>query len=407
MVEDRKIQTRTDFSEYIDIFFTQSYKKAGIKGKMPGILGFKLRRLRENAGLSQQDLANAVNLSSEYISLLELARRTPSLATLTILAEFFKKEITYFLEEKEIEFQALFQDKKINKKTKAELKKFQKFCQGYLELEDLAGRHLEPAPIYSSISPERLAYEERQRLGLGDAPVPDIFSVLESNGLRIMLYPLSEDARISGIFIYLEDEEAAFALINNAQSYEDQVTSAAHVYCHYLRDRCSGPIVDNTDVLVEEYLELYHPREKFAQSFASHFLIPRSTLKTIVEKEFCTNRLEFEDVLYIRRYFQVSLRGILRALKEMNCLSDGQFKKFQKLKPDNQEDLFFGMSLHDQRIKKIKKPKAYFSDRLLILALAAYRKKKINAEKLSVLLGKEGKSLIAVLKNKDIEKISP
>ena len=53
-----------------------------------------------------------------------------------------------------------------------ELEHFQRYCEDYLRLE--------LAPLYSGhLSAERMAVEERRRLGLGDEPVRDIFALLE------------------------------------------------------------------------------------------------------------------------------------------------------------------------------------------------------------------------------------
>ena len=96
---------------------------------MPGILGTKLRREREDIGLTQEALAKAVGLSSEFISLLELGKRMPSLDTLTTLANYFKKDASYFLKEKEEAFNVLLQEESLDKKARGELRKFKKlYC---------------------------------------------------------------------------------------------------------------------------------------------------------------------------------------------------------------------------------------------------------------------------------------
>ena len=49
---------------------------------MQTVLPHKIRKAREAAHLNQGAFARAVGLSSEYISLLEAGKRTPSMATL-------------------------------------------------------------------------------------------------------------------------------------------------------------------------------------------------------------------------------------------------------------------------------------------------------------------------------------
>ena len=160
---------------------------------MEGILGTRLRRERESMGITQEALARAVGLSSEFISLLELGKRMPSLDSLTTLADFFKKDVSFFLKEKEEAFNVLLQDERVDIKAKAGLRKFKKYCEEYMHLEDLTGRRTELAPLYTHPSAETLATEERRRLGIGYEPIKDIFSLLELNGLRILRMPIPEE----------------------------------------------------------------------------------------------------------------------------------------------------------------------------------------------------------------------
>ena len=363
---------------------------------MPGILGTRLRREREELGITQDALAKGVGLSSEFISLLELGKRMPSLETLTALAGYFRKDVSYFLKEKEETFKIILRAEGLDEKAKAEIKKFKKYCEEYIHLEELTGRHLEPGPIYAHISPERMADEERRRMGFGDEPVRDIFSLLELHGLHIIRQPIPEKSNISGIFIFFEVERAAFALINSAQTIGQQALIATHEYCHYLKDRNAGPIIDNPDIFIDEYVSLYHPREKFAQTFAVRFLIHPAKVKKIIDKDFHSKKLSFADVLYLKRYFGVSAIAMLRTLKDLEYLSRSKFEEYQKLDPSPYEEVFFGKLAEEDRLRKRTKG-VILSSRMKSLALEAYKKKKISPEKLSRFLKKDKNKINSVL----------
>ena len=109
-----------------------------------------------------------------------------------------KKDVAFFMEEKEAAFVSLLKDKKLNREAKTEIRNFKKYCENYLKLEELTGRRLEIAPLYSSVTPERMALEERQRLGLGDEPIRDIFALLEINGLRFLRQAVADKAKVAG-----------------------------------------------------------------------------------------------------------------------------------------------------------------------------------------------------------------
>ncbi len=308
-------------------------------------LGSKLRKSREKMGLSQAAFARALGFSSEFISYLESGKRTPSFATLYRIAGFLNKDVAYFFYERETapdSFTLLFRAEAVDERTRDELQKFRRYCDDYLRLETLTGRKLDLAPLYGGISPERMADEERRRLGLGDEPVKDVFGLFESNGCRILRMPMPEESKVSGVFIYLEAKQAAFALVNSAQAGGRQAFSAAHEYCHYLKDRLEGPVIDNPDVFIDDYVALYHPREQFAQAFAARFLMPPAKIREMVEKEFRARRVQYDQALYLKRYFGVSMLAMLRALRDAGFLEKARFGEYAQVDPAPREKDLFG-----------------------------------------------------------------
>jgi len=360
------------------------------------IVGTKLKKAREDIGLTQEALAEAVGLSSEYISLLESGKRTPSLETLTNISAYLKKEISYFLRKKGSAFDMLLGGERLDQNARRELKKFKKYCEEYINLEELSGQRLELAPRYSHISAERMAEEERCRLGLKSEPIRNIFSLMELNGCRVVRQPIPEQSQISGVFIHLEEKEASFALINSLQTPGQQVFTAAHEYCHYLKDRSEGPIIDNPDIFVDEFLSLYHPREKFAQAFAAQFLMPPSKVGDIIDKDFRSRNLRLEDVIYLKRYFGVSTFGMLRTLRKLGYLSLAKFEEYLQFDPDFHEETLFG-NLEDTKGVMRRKSRPFASDRFRILAIKAFQRKKISPEKLSELLNQDKDKIVLLL----------
>jgi Zn-dependent peptidase ImmA (M78 family) len=339
----------------------------------------RLKRAREEMGLTQEGFARALGLSSEFISLLEAGKRAPSLNTLARISAHFNRDASFFLGEKEPAFTVLFRAAAhgLSPKARLELEHFQRYGEDYLRLEEAMGRPLELAPLYSgSFSPERIAAEERRRLGLGDEPIRDIFALLERNGCRILRRPFPEDVEISGVFIFLEAQNAAFALINSAHTVCRQAFTAAHEYCHYLKDRHDAPLIDTLEIFGE------NPRakgaqggsrlgiggakpmngqltnnsrevgpgakEQFAQVFAAHFLMPPAKVREVVDKDFGSGRrLSYDDVLLIKRYFGTSAQAMLRMLRDLNLISAAQYEDFLFLDPVAREREVFGASAEE------------------------------------------------------------
>ena len=298
--------------------------------------------------MNQGAFARAIGLSSEYISLLEAGKRTPSFSTLEKISGFLKKDVSFFFERREPPFTMLLRGEGLSDADRAELTRFRRYCERYLELEDITGRRLEIAPLYTHSSPERLADDERRRLSLGTGPIRDIFALVELGGLRVLRHPFPEDSRISGAMIYLEEKNAAFALVNASDSPGRQAFTAAHEYCHYLKDRTDSPVVDHPDVFVDEYVSLYPPREQFAQAFAARFLMPPARIRDIVEREIRPRRVRFEDVIYLKRFFGVSTQAMLRTLRNESLLRRELFEDYFKRDPEPVERQLFGNVAGDE-----------------------------------------------------------
>ncbi|HNS06020.1 MAG TPA: XRE family transcriptional regulator [Candidatus Saccharicenans sp.] len=317
---------------------------------MNELFSARLKKLREDMGLTQEEMGAAVGLSSEYISLLEAGKRTPSIIALSRISRFFQKNVSYFLEVQTDPFEILMSDEKLTPATKEVLTEFRSCCERYLELEKITGRPANPGPLYTgSLSPENLAVEERRRIGLGNEPIRDIFRLCEINGFHLIRMALPEESKISGLLVFLEEKNAAFGLINSTLPFDQQLVAAAHLYGHYLKDRNESPIIDNLDVLVDEYVTLYSPREQFAQAFASKFLIPPSKVRELIDRDIRTRRLSYADVLFLKRYFGVSTVAMLRTLRLMSYLSRSQFEAYFKFDHQKEEEAIFGAISTEER----------------------------------------------------------
>ena len=65
--------------------------------KMQLTFGEELRRLREDRGLNQTQLGEAVHMTQRKISYLENGRYEPSLEDLRVLCRYFQLSADYFL----------------------------------------------------------------------------------------------------------------------------------------------------------------------------------------------------------------------------------------------------------------------------------------------------------------------
>jgi Zn-dependent peptidase ImmA (M78 family) len=139
-------------------------------------------------------------------------------------------------------------------------------------------------------------------------------------------------------------------------------------------DRDDSPIVDNPDVVIDEYVSLYPPREQFAQAFASRFLVPPAKLRELVEKDMRSKSLTFDDVLFLKRYFGVSTRAMLRTLRGQGFLPEARFEEYFRRNPeDREQEVFGGLSGQEERRSRtlFRKSRTILSDRFRLLAAEA------------------------------------
>lgn len=61
--------------------------------KLPKLLGKRIQRIRKSVGLTQEELAEKVNVSRAYIGYIEQARNTPSLELLEKIAKVLRVDI--------------------------------------------------------------------------------------------------------------------------------------------------------------------------------------------------------------------------------------------------------------------------------------------------------------------------
>lgn len=142
---------------------------------------------------------------------------------------------------------------------------------------DLAGVAQYPLPApqkkWDAIQQgERVADEERRRLGMGTAPAPDMVELLETQGVRTAIVDLPPD--VSGLTIS-EGQVGLFIVANSIHHIWRRRFSFAHEYAHVLVDRDRSGMISRSS----QKSDLTEIR---ANSFAAAFLMPREGVRQFV-----------------------------------------------------------------------------------------------------------------------------
>jgi Zn-dependent peptidase ImmA (M78 family)/DNA-binding XRE family transcriptional regulator len=248
------------------------------------ILLERLRRAREDRGLSQEEVAKFLDVARTTLVAIEAGERALRPNELVNLAFFYDEPLDALLRVSPPprELAAQFRTAAGKQPEQDELQiaaaELQRLSEDYYELERLTGSslpaHYPPAQDIQgdSRAAEWLAESERRRLSLGDGPLPHLREVLESDvGLRIFAIKLP--SRVGGLFAFDTDLGACVAM-NANQRWERQRWSLAHEYAHFLTRRDRAEIT----IVLSEYRRI-PAAERFADDFARHFLLPTNGVR--------------------------------------------------------------------------------------------------------------------------------
>lgn len=402
-------------------------------------LAARLKAAREATGLTQARVAGALKVSRPTIAQIESGRRSVSGLELERFAYLYGRDLRDFFHESFHETDALAALFRAEPALAEEEPLVEALRHGLLigrelsNLEELLGvseKAVGVAAHYSVRPPrsrwdaivqgERAAEEERKRLGLGAAPLENLATLLESQGVRTAWIRLPED--VSGMT--LRDSHVGFlVVVNSAHLWERRRFSYAHEYAHVLLDRDRLGTVSK----ISERTEL---REVRANAFAASLLMPaegvhaylgalgkgfpsRPRFEVFDEAEALPvegreepghQQVQLYDVVLLAHRFGVSRPAALYRLKNLKLINDAELEALLKQHEAGLGERFAGLlqlPKEDPRTKRLE-----FQRRFLGLALEAYRRSLISRGKLRELfdlLGFSSDDLDAALEEAGIE----
>lgn len=352
----------------------------------PRVLGQRLQAARKSADLTQQDVAEAMKLARTTIVAIEKGERLPKEDELLHFSKLYHCPLHELLRQYAPSEPLIIQFRAIRGADPAfmqEYNQFQKLCDDYLYLEQLLENPLSSpqAPLYTfegleGVTPARLgedaAVAERNRLGLGDAPIINLQEVLEKEGIRI--FQIKLPSRISGFFGYTETLGPCMA-INSNHPVERRQWSLAHEYAHFLTRR------HQARVIVYHGYQHIPESERFADAFARAFLMPASSVsRRFLEMKRMRGNILPADLCLLAHFFFVSFEAIARRLEDLRLIRPGGYDTIisRGFKPQEAQSLL--------DIKPHVMSDDMFPLRYKYLAIEAFSKGKITEEEFAHLL---------------------
>lgn len=247
-------------------------------------LSRRLREARELSALSQTEVAEALRLTRTAVTQIEAGNRAVSTLELTRLADLYRRPVPWFLRNEEaaeeellVALHRLAPGLDEAPEVRQAVDRCVLICREGVSLEALLGREeRDGPPIYREPVPrtpgeavaqgERVAGQERRRLGLGGAPLADLTGRISDQGIWTATGHLPHT--MSGLFLHHASIGMAI-LVNADHVHARQRFSLAHEYAHALfdRDRVAGvSSAENSNERIEQR----------ANAFAAAFLMPEA-----------------------------------------------------------------------------------------------------------------------------------
>lgn len=308
----------------------------------PVVLGERLAEARRAKGWTQQETADHLGVARTTVTAMEKGERRPRAAELVQLAQLYGRSVGELVREEPqrlepdfvVQFRKARSTSEAPEKRAQDIAQFERLCRWYADLERRSGtalaiRYPEPYDI-SGTSPERAGEEvasaERNRLGLGDGPIPDLVGVLESDvGLRIFAFPMQE-RNTAGMFLFTEEYGGCIAVNANHPSGRRH-WSLAHEYAHFLTDRY------RPEVTVFRERARRAQSERFAEAFAAHFLMPASGLQrrfAAIQRS-TGGKITPVELLQLSAFYQVSIQAMILRLEDLELLPSHTWDRLKEI----------------------------------------------------------------------------
>jgi Zn-dependent peptidase ImmA (M78 family)/transcriptional regulator with XRE-family HTH domain len=311
-------------------------------------VGTNLRNARLRSGFSQAQVAAALDIPRSAVSLIESGERSLASTELARVAQVFGWEIEELLfgptpstgdddrptEDSGAVLQYFRAARGVDPADEAWLVEAQDRWRRYAAVESkVFGAQRWELPVYPVPAGrpyeqgERLAAQERRRLGLSQAPVRSMVDLLEGEGIKVLMLAFPAASQTSGGYFF-SDDLGPCVVINENELPSRRRFTEAHEYCHFLVDRedIEGEIC--THDRRREHFEMR------ANAFAAAFLMPAEGIaEALAEDRVDRGQLGPEDIIHLMYRFGVSFQAILWRLLNLRWISPPQRDRLAQASP--------------------------------------------------------------------------
>ena len=370
-------------------------------------VGNRLRIAREATGITQADAAAGIDVARTTLVAIEKGQRRIRSDELQRLARLYDTSVNALLRRESVYVDLVPRFRKLGTSTDAAAdaaaRLLADLVRAEVELENVLGiKRARSYPPERPIMPgdvraqaENDATELRHWLGLGQAPVRDLISLLELD-LGVRVYVRRVDPRISGLFAYDEDLGACM-LLNANHPRDRRAQSGGHELGHLISTRRRAEILHTDE-------EENSREERYANAFGRAFLTPtRTVMQRFREITAGASRLTRRHVILLAHAFGVSREAMVRRLEELALTKSGTWDWFAAnggITDAQARQVLGDLTPLDMGKQDADRPTTL---RLNLLAAEAWRQELLSEGQLARILHLDRLGLREILDNVEIE----
>lgn len=276
---------------------------------------------RNIRGISQGELSKELNLTNQAVlSNIETGKLPFDEELANRISEILKFPLLFFTKNNGFTRLSKFYYRKRNAFTASELvpleSKIEAIRNGYAEMIKPANPNIQKLPqipVTEKNRPEEIAKLFRLFIGLDDAPIDNLVSIVERLGIAILFMDVPSD-KFSGLTVQTDDN-LSLIIINKNMPNDHKKFTIAHEIGHLIMHI---PFAEDPDFLSN--LEDLDTVEREADSFAGAFLIPKAQAK------YTFNQLTYLKLAELKTYWKVSKQAILFRAKTLGIINDVRFR---------------------------------------------------------------------------------
>lgn len=284
------------------------------------LLPEELKKARERLGLSLPEAAERAGIPEGLLRQWEEGLDAPALEQASSLADLYHTSLQRLLQPSseaprhDLRAERRMEQDEQERFIKEAASLFEHWCDTAAQIEELAGPREVRLRTIDVGEPGVLADAIRQEYNLGGGPIGNIRKFVEQD-MGVLVFSLALNG-VSGMS-WWNPRAGPAILVNSNDSTGRQNWTLVHELAHLLR----RDAVIICDTLRVNYGE---PRERFADTFAAEFLLPRQDLTRYVEAEGLGPALDQDYTLnVIARRYRVTREATARRLESLGFLPRG------------------------------------------------------------------------------------